>query len=288
MPRVEVVFFKEDDGSVPMRAWLDGVPKKVQAKCLARLKRLEELGHELRRPEADYLRDDIHELRVGLQGVNYRLLYFFHGRMAAVCSHGLMKERAVPRGEIDLAVQRKRKFEKDPPRTWSDEHGQEEKPLPVEVATSGLRPLYRRRPAAAGGVRRGARQRRRGTEDLRAAYQGRALPAPWRNSWERRLPLFANWKAPSIRGTRSPCFAASRRRSTNAWRFASCGSNAGPCQPDVGSRIAPPEVGTQSRPSRVMTMGHRIRVPARPRHTYSSSSSRACGTCTRLSGSSPL
>jgi phage-related protein len=114
MPRVEVVFFKEDDGSVPMRTWLDGIPKKAQAKCLARLKRLEELGHELRRPEADYLRDEIYELRVGLQGSNYRMLYFFYRQTAAVVSHGLVKERTVPPGEIDLAVQRKKKFEKDP------------------------------------------------------------------------------------------------------------------------------------------------------------------------------
>lgn len=114
MPHVTVVFFKDDDGTVPTRTWLDGVPPKAQAKCLARLKRLEDLGHELRRPEADYLRDDIYELRVGLQGIHYRMLYFFHGRTATVVSHGLVKERAVPPGEIDLAVQRKKKFERAP------------------------------------------------------------------------------------------------------------------------------------------------------------------------------
>ena len=114
MPRVEVVFYRDVDGSVPMRDWLDGIPRKGQAKCLARLKRLEESGHELRRPEADYLRDGIYELRVGLQGVNYRMLYFFHGRTAAVVSHGLVKERVVPTGEIDLAVERRLRFERDP------------------------------------------------------------------------------------------------------------------------------------------------------------------------------
>ena len=33
---------------------------------------------------------------MGLRGINYRMLYFFHGRVAAVLSHGLTKERAVP------------------------------------------------------------------------------------------------------------------------------------------------------------------------------------------------
>ena len=61
-----------------------------------RLERLHELGHELRRPEADLLRDGIYELRVALQGMNYRMLYFFHGREAVVVSHGIIKERVVP------------------------------------------------------------------------------------------------------------------------------------------------------------------------------------------------
>jgi hypothetical protein len=67
---------------------------KALEKCLARLLRLEELGHELRRPEGDYLRDDIYELRASLHGVHYRMLYFFHGTTAAIVSHGLIKERA--------------------------------------------------------------------------------------------------------------------------------------------------------------------------------------------------
>ncbi len=37
MPRVMVVFFKDDDGSVPLRAWLDVIPRKAHAECLARL-----------------------------------------------------------------------------------------------------------------------------------------------------------------------------------------------------------------------------------------------------------
>jgi hypothetical protein len=73
-------------------------------------------GHELRRPEADYLRDGIYELRVGLQGTNYRMLYFFHGRVAAVLAHGLVKEREVPPREIEEAIRRKWKFESTPER----------------------------------------------------------------------------------------------------------------------------------------------------------------------------
>lgn len=116
MPKTEVIFYLEDDGTVPLVEWLDGLTEKAQVKCLARLKRLEELGHELRRPEADFLRDGIYELRIGLQGMNYRVLYFFHEQLAAVVSHGLTKERQVPPREIEEAIDRMRKFEANPKR----------------------------------------------------------------------------------------------------------------------------------------------------------------------------
>ncbi len=114
MPQTEVTLFKEDDETVPLVEWLDELPRKARAKCVAALRRLELLGHGLRRPEADYLRDDIYELRVGLQGLNYRMLYFFHGRTAAVLSHGIVKERVVPSQDIDKAVARRKRFETNP------------------------------------------------------------------------------------------------------------------------------------------------------------------------------
>jgi len=75
----------------------------------------------MRRPEADILRDGIHELRVGLQGINYRVLYFFHGQAAAVVSHGLVKERVVPPKEIDRAIERMKKFESNPQKHTYEE-----------------------------------------------------------------------------------------------------------------------------------------------------------------------
>ena len=116
MPTIEVLFYQEEDGTVPLIQWFQGLQAKALEKCLARLLRLEELGHELRRPEGDYLRDDIYELRASLQGVHYRMLYFFHGTAAAIVSQGLVKERVVPPREINLAVDRKKRFTANPKR----------------------------------------------------------------------------------------------------------------------------------------------------------------------------
>ena len=113
MPEIEVVFFATDEGLSPVLEWLDSLPTKVQNKCIVRIERLAQLGYELTRPEADYLRDGVYELRVRRQRVNYRRLYFFHeGR--AVISHRLTKESRVPPGEIDRTIVRKALFSEDP------------------------------------------------------------------------------------------------------------------------------------------------------------------------------
>lgn len=116
MGRIQVVMYREEDGSVPFLDWFDDLPEKAQDKCRVRLERLAALGHELRRPEADSLRDNIYELRVRLRNANYRMLYFFHGRAMAVLSHGVVKEHRVPPNEIDRAAERKRQFDRDPTR----------------------------------------------------------------------------------------------------------------------------------------------------------------------------
>jgi phage-related protein len=110
VPSAKVVYYLENDGTVPIVEWLASVPRKASAKCQAYLARLQSEGHELRRPIADYLRDGIHELRPSLEGVHYRILYFFHGNEAVVVSHGLIKERTIPAAEIERAVKRMEQF----------------------------------------------------------------------------------------------------------------------------------------------------------------------------------
>jgi phage-related protein len=89
---------------------------------VASVERLAAFGHELRRPVADLLRDGIHKLRIRKGHVNYRILYFFHGRDLAILGHAITKEDAVPEGEIDRRLRRKRAFESDPEgHTYSEQ-----------------------------------------------------------------------------------------------------------------------------------------------------------------------
>jgi len=123
MPSTQVFFF-QDEGDVPVRGWLQGLrqtDKRVYAKCIARIRLLAQLGHELRRPLADYLEEDIYELRIRRGRVNYRILYFFHGQNIAILAHGLVKENVIPQADLTRAIKRKEAFLKDP-----EEHTYEE------------------------------------------------------------------------------------------------------------------------------------------------------------------
>src|SRR5437868_6039534 len=106
MPATEVVFFREEDGRVPALETILTWAKRdlrIGSKCFERIDSLRSLGHELRRPAADYLRDNIHELRSTFGTVQYRLLYFFaHGKAVIACA--VAKEGSVPDNDIDLAV----------------------------------------------------------------------------------------------------------------------------------------------------------------------------------------
>lgn len=91
MPRTNVLIYRDDDGTAPFLDWFDGLPRKAQDKCRVKIERLRGLGHELRRPEADYLRDGVYELRVRMQRVNYRMMSFFRGRLQPFFLTGLQK-----------------------------------------------------------------------------------------------------------------------------------------------------------------------------------------------------
>jgi phage-related protein len=117
MPAINIVFYQAQPGDSPVLDWLKEINAsnpKAYDKCRAAIARLALLGHELRRPEADYLRDDIYELRIRSGSVNYRLLYFFHGRTVSVVAHGLTKEAAVPAASINQAIARKAAFTANP------------------------------------------------------------------------------------------------------------------------------------------------------------------------------
>lgn len=105
MPPVKVVLYREVDGTIPFLEWFESLSPKMRDKVRIKIERLAELGHALRRPEADYLTDSIYELRAMRAAIRMRVLYFFHGRSKVVISHGFAKkQRQVPVRELRRAL----------------------------------------------------------------------------------------------------------------------------------------------------------------------------------------
>ncbi len=118
MPETRIIFYQDGNGKVPVLDWLKVLLKedrKGYANCIARIKQLASNGYELRRPAADYLQDNIYELRAKHIHVQYRILYFFHGQNVAILAHAIIKEEsAVPEIDIERAIERSRLFLENP------------------------------------------------------------------------------------------------------------------------------------------------------------------------------
>ena len=76
-PEWVVVYYSEQDGSIPVKTYMDRLSLNERAKTLSFIGLLEEKGPNLHRPYADLLEDGIHELRIKLKGTQVRILYFF-------------------------------------------------------------------------------------------------------------------------------------------------------------------------------------------------------------------
>jgi phage-related protein len=107
-------FFRDSKGQCPLLKALDKLPIKARAKGYVRIEQLQNLGNKLTRPESDFLRDGIYELRWRYVKVQYRILYFFAGEKIIVLSHVITKENEIPNTEIERCIANKKLFEKNP------------------------------------------------------------------------------------------------------------------------------------------------------------------------------
>lgn len=115
---MEIVIFKNKDNSVPFIEWFNDISKhdpRIPAKIRATLQILQEHGFKLRRPVADYLRDNIYELRIRLGRINYRVFYSFHDNEIVLLT-GCVKEAKVPENEINKAIRMLELYKSNPKR----------------------------------------------------------------------------------------------------------------------------------------------------------------------------
>jgi len=88
----EIDYYKDENGNMPVKDFIDGLHPKMKAKVFGRIALLETYGPMLGMPFSEYLKDGIYELRT-VQGRSItRVLYFFAAGKRIVLTHGFVKK----------------------------------------------------------------------------------------------------------------------------------------------------------------------------------------------------
>jgi phage-related protein len=99
-----IVFYKKEDGTMPVREFLDKLPVKHQAKALRDIDLLEKYGTALTEPHVKRIKGKLWELRIKSASDISRIFYFVPVGKNIVLLHGFVKKtQKTPTGEIDTA-----------------------------------------------------------------------------------------------------------------------------------------------------------------------------------------
>lgn len=108
--RVEVRFFKTDRGNEPVREWLrelSAADKKVIGMDIMTV----EVGWPLGMPTCRQIRDELWEIRSGLEGRRIARVLFFVDKKYLLLVHAFIKKsQTTPKKDIDLAFKRIREY----------------------------------------------------------------------------------------------------------------------------------------------------------------------------------
>lgn len=101
---MEIKFYEDQTGRVPVKEFLDGLDIKMRQKMLRSIQALQDMGISLRMPLSESLEDGIFELRAK-SGTNIsRVMYFFIIGNRSVLTHGFIKKtQKTPRRELQRA-----------------------------------------------------------------------------------------------------------------------------------------------------------------------------------------
>ena len=101
---MEIKFYKDEDGRIPVREFLDSLDIKMRQKMLRSIQALQDMGVNLRMPLSESLDDGIFELRAKVGTNISRVMYFFMIGNQAVLTHGFIKKtQKTPPRELERA-----------------------------------------------------------------------------------------------------------------------------------------------------------------------------------------
>ncbi len=107
---MEIEFFKNGEKD-PVRKFLDSLPAKERAKVLRNIGLLKEFGLSAGAQFIEPIKNGLFSLRTVFSGNQIRVLFFTMVGNKVVLVHGFKKKtQAIPRGEIETALNRKKEY----------------------------------------------------------------------------------------------------------------------------------------------------------------------------------
>ena len=93
MAKFTCIYYQTNAGRKPVKEFIDSLHDRTQQKYFEVVGLLEDYGKSLPKPHADFLMDEIYELRfVGIEG-RVRILYFFYHGNKIIFTNGFVKKQ---------------------------------------------------------------------------------------------------------------------------------------------------------------------------------------------------
>lgn len=114
--KFHLIYYRKENGFVPMKGFLDSLEQKLQAKALRDLVVLQAKADLLREPMTKSLGKGLFELRLRQSSDIARMFFFFCPGRTIVVTHGFVKKTGkTPRIEIERALRYKADWERRHP-----------------------------------------------------------------------------------------------------------------------------------------------------------------------------
>jgi phage-related protein len=108
LPRLTVRFFRESNGSEPVRDWLIRLSADEKREIGSDIKTVQ-FGWPIGMPLIDHIEGDIWEVRTRLSTRIARVLFVLEGSTMVLLHGFIKKERKTPKADLELAKQRLKK-----------------------------------------------------------------------------------------------------------------------------------------------------------------------------------
>ena len=108
MPKCEVEYYESSRGRRPVEDYLNALNSTERLFVNNKIDKLEEQGRGILawgHDHADYLRDDIYELKADYRRKRHRVFFFFHGNRAILTNATVKKHGAVADSYIEKAIE---------------------------------------------------------------------------------------------------------------------------------------------------------------------------------------